>query len=126
MSHWEGPGLERRILKLIPLIDRIRDMQKLPYVVVTNPHMSHVYDLYYKAFDTLRKVPEIKTIADNDRFCSIVKGMLREHLTIIPNLAMGVLECKDLVPAAEIDRFMNKLLRSVCSPRALKYLQERS
>jgi len=126
VSHWEGPGLERRILKLIPLIDRIRDMQKLPYVVVTNPHMSHVYDLYYKAFDTLRKVPEIKTIADNDRFCSIVKGMLREHLTIIPNLAMGVLECKDLVPAAEIDRFMNKLLRSVCSPRALKYLQERS
>lgn len=99
-------------------------MQKLPYVVVTNPHMSHVYDLYYKAFDTLRKVPEIKTIEDNDRFCSIVKSMLREHLTIIPNLAMGVLECRDLVPAAEIDRFMNKLLRSVCSPWALKYMRE--
>lgn len=90
-------------------------MQKLPYVVVTNPHMSHVYDLYYKAFDTLRKVPEIKTIQDNDKFCSIVKSMLREHLTIIPNLAMGVLECRDLLPASEIDRFMNKLLRSVRS-----------
>ncbi|KAF8425564.1 pyruvate dehydrogenase kinase [Tirmania nivea] len=98
---------------------RIRDMQKLPYVVVTNPHMSHVYDLYYKAFDTLRKVPEIKTIEDNDRFCSIVKNMLREHLTIIPNLAMGVLECRDLVPAAEIDRFMNKLLRSRISRRVI-------
>lgn len=102
-------------------IDRIRDMQKLPYVVVTNSHMSHVYDLYYTAFDTLRKVPEIKTIDDNDRFCGIVKGMLREHLTVIPNLAMGVLECRDLLPAVEMDRFMNKILRSVCTGESSIY-----
>lgn len=92
-------------------------MQKLPYVVVTNPHMSHVYDLYYKAFENLRKVPEITTAEENDRFCSIVKKALKEHLAVIPNLAMGVLECRDLLPASEIDRFMNKLLRSVCFPQ---------
>ena len=102
-------------------IDRIRDMEKLPYVVVTNPHMSHVYDLYNMAFDTLRKIPEIKTIDDNDRFCRIVKGMLREHLTVIPNLAMGVLECRYLLAAAEMDKFMNKLLRSVCTAESSIY-----
>ena len=40
-------------------------MQTLPYVVVTNPHISQVYELYYKAFETLRRVKEIKTLEDN-------------------------------------------------------------
>lgn len=34
-------------------------MQKLPYVVVTNPHLSYVYELYYKAFERFRTVPEM-------------------------------------------------------------------
>ncbi|KAF8460665.1 branched-chain alpha-ketoacid dehydrogenase [Kalaharituber pfeilii] len=103
----------------IRIAHRIRDMQKLPYVVVTNPHMSHVYDLYYKAFETLRKVPEVKTIEDNDKLCNIIKKALKEHLTVIPNLAMGVLECRHLLPASEIDKFMNKLLRSRISRRVI-------
>lgn len=92
-------------------------MQTLPYVVVTNPHISHVYELYYKAFETLRRVEEIKTIEDNDQFCTIVAQTLQEHLTVIPRLSMGVLECQDLMLPEEMDKFMNTLLRSVC----LKY-----
>lgn len=88
-------------------------MQTLPYVVVTNPHMSHVYELYYKAFETLRRIREIKTVEDNDKYCSIVSETLREHLSVIPRLAMGVLECQCLMRPEEIDKFMNTLLRSV-------------
>jgi pyruvate dehydrogenase kinase 2/3/4 len=88
-------------------------MQTLPYVVVTNPHMSQVYELYYKAFETLRRVKEIKTLEDNERFCAKVSQTLQEHLTVIPKLAMGVLECRDLMRAEDMDRFMNTLLRSV-------------
>jgi pyruvate dehydrogenase kinase 2/3/4 len=95
------------------LAHRIRDMQTLPYVVVTNPHMSHVYELYYKAFETLRRVPEIKTVEDNDRYCKVIDQVLQEHLTVIPRLAMGVLECRDLMKPEDIDRFMNTLLRAV-------------
>jgi pyruvate dehydrogenase kinase 2/3/4 len=99
-------------------------MQRLPYVVVTNPHISDVYELYYTAFDTFRRVKEIKSLEDNERFCSIIANMLRAHLTVIPKLAMGILECNDLMPGAELDRFMNTILRSVryypfllsCSP----------
>ncbi|KZZ98033.1 Branched-chain alpha-ketoacid dehydrogenase kinase/Pyruvate dehydrogenase kinase [Ascosphaera apis ARSEF 7405] len=71
---------------------RLREMQKLPYVVVTNPRLSHVYELYYTAFERLRKVPEIKTLDDNDHYCEVLKKTLREHLTAIPSLMMGVLE----------------------------------
>ncbi len=97
------------------LAHRIRDMQTLPYVVVTNPHLSHVYDLYYKAFETLRRFREIRTVEENEQYCAVIKRTLQEHLTVIPRLAMGVLECQDLMRPEEMDKFMNTLLRSVCS-----------
>jgi hypothetical protein len=92
---------------------RLRDIQKLPYVVVANPHLSLVYELYYKAFERFRVVPEIKTLEDNERFCDVLRKTLKEHLVVIPKLAMGVLECRDLVAPGVMDQFMNTLLRSV-------------
>lgn len=106
------------------LAHRLRDMQTLPYVVVTNPHMSHVYELYYKAFETLRRIKEIKTVDDNDKYCAIVSETLQEHLSVIPRLAMGVLECQDLMRREEMDRFMNTLLRSVWKPRFSPHLKQ--
>ncbi|KAL3422870.1 serine threonine-protein kinase [Phlyctema vagabunda] len=101
------------------LAHRIRDMQTLPYVVVTNPHISEVYELYYKAFESLRRVPEIKTLEDNERMCARISQTLQEHLTVIPKLAMGVLECKDLMKPEEMDKFMNTILRSRISRRVI-------
>ncbi|KAI9722952.1 MAG: hypothetical protein M1812_001401 [Candelaria pacifica] len=101
------------------LAHRIRDMQTLPYVVVTNPHVSHVYDLYYRAFETLRRFGEIGTVEENEQYCDAVKRTLQEHLTVIPRLAMGVLECQDLMEPEEIDKFMNTLLRSRISRRVI-------
>lgn len=92
---------------------RLRDMQTLPYVVVSNSHISYVYELYYKAFEMLRRVPEIKTVADNDQYCTLIGQTLQEHLTVIPRLAIGVLECQNLMSAESMDKFMNTLLRSV-------------
>ncbi|KAI5289942.1 hypothetical protein KEM54_002843 [Ascosphaera aggregata] len=98
---------------------RLREMQTLPYVVVTNPRLSHVYELYYTAFERFRKVPEIKTLGDNDRYCEILKKTLREHLTVIPSLMMGVLECEHLVDPDGMDKFMNTLLRARISRRVI-------
>ncbi|KAK2601921.1 putative protein kinase [Conoideocrella luteorostrata] len=91
---------------------RLRDMQKLPYVVVTNPHLNEVYDLYYNAFDQFRKMKEIKTLEDNDKLCDIISHNLKGHLTVIPKLAMGILECSGLMDPEELDKFMNTILRS--------------
>lgn len=99
---------------------RLRDIQKLPYVVVANPHLSLVYELYYKAFEKFRAVPEIRTLAENDKFCDILHEMLKEHLVVIPNLATGVLQCRELVEAPdEMDRFMNTMLRARISRRVI-------
>ena len=88
-------------------------MQKLPYVVVTNPHLSLVYELYYKSFENFRRVPEIKTVDDNDGYCKTISENLKEHLAVIPNLVMGVLECQDLVEPDVMDNFVNAMLRAV-------------
>ncbi|KAJ5182980.1 hypothetical protein N7492_000596 [Penicillium capsulatum] len=101
------------------LAHRLRDIQQLPYVVVSNPHLSLVYELYYKAFERFRVIPEIRSLDDNDRFCDVLRDMLKEHLVVIPNLATGVLECRDLFPHDEMDRFMNTLLRARISRRVI-------
>ncbi|KAJ6256643.1 [Pyruvate dehydrogenase (acetyl-transferring)] kinase [Drechslerella dactyloides] len=101
------------------LAHRIRDMQRLPYVVVTNPNISKVYETYYNSFELLRKTPEIKTPEDNDGFCQLIRKMLTENLSVIPNLAIGALECRDFVPAAELDNFLKTMLKSRISRRTI-------
>ncbi|EHK27412.1 uncharacterized protein TRIVIDRAFT_229124 [Trichoderma virens Gv29-8] len=103
----------------VRIAHRIRDMQKLPYVVVTNPHIEEVYQLYYKAFDTFRKFKEIKTLEDNEKFCEVISQNLKGHLTVIPKLAMGILECGRLMDPKELDHFMNVILRSRISRRVI-------
>ncbi|KAF3926685.1 hypothetical protein ABW21_db0202841 [Orbilia brochopaga] len=101
------------------LAHRIRDMQRLPYVVVTNPNISKVYETYYNSFELLRKFPEVKTPEDNDEFCQLIRKMLTENLSVIPNLAIGALECRDFVPAAELDNFLKTMLKSRISRRTI-------
>ncbi|ERS95624.1 protein kinase PKP2 [Sporothrix schenckii 1099-18] len=101
------------------LAHRIRDIQQLPYAVVSNPHISAVYELYYNAFDMFRKVKEIKTLDDNDVLCDVIGQTLQAHLPVIPKLAMGILECSDLMPARDLDKFMNTILRARISRRVI-------
>ncbi|ROW09020.1 hypothetical protein VMCG_02920 [Cytospora schulzeri] len=100
---------------------RIRDMQTLPYCVVANPHFNEVYELYYDAFDKIRRVPEIRNLEDNESFCQVISGMLKAHLSVIPQLSMGVLEVSadGMLPSRELDRFMNAILRSRISRRVI-------
>ncbi|KAK1989329.1 branched-chain alpha-ketoacid dehydrogenase [Colletotrichum cereale] len=98
---------------------RIRDMQQLPYVVVTNSHIKEVYELYNNAFDTFRKIKEIKNLEDNEKFCQIIGGMLKAHLTVIPKLSMGILESRGRMDAKDLDKFMNTILRSRISRRVI-------
>ncbi|CAG8493791.1 12707_t:CDS:2 [Ambispora gerdemannii] len=103
----------------IRLAHRIHDIQNLPFIVGTNPRIAMVYDLYWSAFEKLRQFPPIKTMEDNDAFCTAVKGLLKEHLVVIPQLAMGINECSGHIPEEQINRFMYKMLRSRLSRRVL-------
>ncbi|KAL1302963.1 hypothetical protein AAFC00_003281 [Neodothiora populina] len=101
------------------LAHRIRNIENLPYSALLNPHIAHVYELYNCAFEKFRRVPEIKTLEDNDRFCDVMKECLTEHLSVIPRLAMGVLEIQDSVRSEDCDRLMTTLLRARISRRVI-------
>lgn len=94
-------------------------MQRLPYVVVTNPNLSMVYELYYKSFESFRRFPVIRTVEENDAFCKVIADNLKEHLSVIPNLVVGVLECQDLVSPDTMDNFVQAMLRARISRRVI-------
>ena len=61
------------------LARRLMDLQFLPYIVVTNPHIKRVYDSYQNAFETLHKMPQVKTVEQNVEFTVLLKRLVDEH-----------------------------------------------
>jgi pyruvate dehydrogenase kinase 2/3/4 len=103
----------------IRLAHRIRGFQNLPFIVGTNPHIAMVYDLYWSAFEKLRKIPTIRDMDENDEFCNTLKDLLKEHLVVIPQLSMGMSECSNHLLPDQLDKFMSIMLRSRISRRVL-------
>ncbi|KAK0546546.1 putative protein kinase [Tilletia horrida] len=103
----------------IRIAHRLRDLQALPFVVMSNPHLESVYRKYFSAFDTLRKIPPIRTMEDNERFVEQLRYQLGDHLTVIPSLALGMVESSHLLAPAQLDGFMERMLRSRISRRVL-------
>ncbi|CEJ01697.1 hypothetical protein G6F70_006354 [Rhizopus microsporus] len=107
----------------IRIAHRIREFQKLPYIMGTNPHIQCVYDLYWQAFDRIRRIPEIQSREENDVFCQVLQSSLDAHQVVIPELAKGLHECEEnyqsVMPMDRLDRFMDATLRSRISRRVI-------
>nr|AAV41811.1 pyruvate dehydrogenase kinase-like protein [Chlamydomonas incerta] len=104
------------------LARRLLDLQLLPYIVVTNPHIKKVYNQYYVSFETLRRVPTIKTLEDNQDFCQLLRQHLDSHAPMLDSLATGLRECKskELVGSClHMDSFFDSMLRSRISRRVI-------
>ncbi|KAJ3150387.1 hypothetical protein HDU89_003167 [Geranomyces variabilis] len=95
------------------------DFQHLPFIVGTNPHIEHVYKLYWEAFETFKAIPPVVTLEQNRDFCDVLEDMLSAHLVAIPRLAMGIAESALHLDPREADRFMNEMLRSRIGRRVL-------
>ncbi|KAM0793410.1 hypothetical protein ACM66B_000861 [Microbotryomycetes sp. NB124-2] len=104
----------------IRLSHRLRDLQQLPFVVASNPHIATVYDLYLEAFEEIRKFPTLHSLEDNDKFCTFIQEKLDKHRVVIPELAIGVSEVSPFhLPPQDLDTFMLRMLRSRISRRVI-------
>ncbi|KAG2488120.1 hypothetical protein HYH03_013268 [Edaphochlamys debaryana] len=104
------------------LARRLLDLQLLPYIVVTNPHIKKVYNQYYVSFETLRRVPPIRTLEDNQEFSQLLRQHLDSHAPMLDALATGLRECKskELVgQCLTMDAFFDSMLRSRISRRVI-------
>ncbi|KAI0677540.1 alpha-ketoacid dehydrogenase kinase [Trametes maxima] len=103
----------------IRIAHRLRDMQALPYVVVTQEWVAKVYELYWSAFDKFRRYPEITTVEENDAFCVFVRELLDDHKSVIPNLSLGLSLSSPYLLPDRLDTFMRRMLVSRISRRVL-------
>lgn len=105
----------------IRLAMRIRDLQTLPFGVVNNFHLAQIYESYYHLFNAFRKISNITTTAENEKFCEDISNLLDQHVFNLLHLMMGALEVSILesLPQPELDAFMSSMLRSRISRRVI-------
>ncbi|GJN89865.1 hypothetical protein Rhopal_002854-T1 [Rhodotorula paludigena] len=104
---------------LAGLARRVSQHLSLPYLPATNPSLAKVHQLYSKAFFDLSTVPEVRTLADNDRLCKGLAQMVEEHRDNIPLLAKGFKESRKYLPDATITEFLDRAIRNRISLRLM-------
>ncbi|KAF8655283.1 hypothetical protein AX16_003182 [Volvariella volvacea WC 439] len=103
----------------VRIAHRLRDIQALPYVVVTQEGVAKVYELYWIAFERLRQYPPITNLEENETFCHFLASILNEHATVIPSLSLGLSLASPFLPPDQLDSFMRRMLVSRISRRVL-------
>ncbi|KAF8312561.1 branched-chain alpha-ketoacid dehydrogenase [Cantharellus anzutake] len=103
----------------VRLAHRIRDMQALPFVVVTQDSVAQVYELYWDAFERFRRFPPVNDLSQNEKFCALLRTLLDAHAGVIPRLSLGLSLSSHHLSPDHLDSFMRRMLVSRISRRVL-------
>jgi signal transduction histidine kinase len=110
-------------LSLLPirLAHRIHALRNLPYIVVSNPNISKIYNNYNHSLSTLLpyKEKKITTLEEEIRFTEVLSDLVQTHANTIPILARGFLECRKYISPAEVTRFLDEHLRARIGTRLI-------
>jgi len=108
---------------LIPvrLAHRIQAFRNLPFIVVSNPQISHIYNTYVHSLSTLLPYQErsITNLEDEVRFTEVMADLVQTHANTIPILARGFLECRKYISPADVTRFLDEHLRARIGTRLI-------
>lgn len=102
-------------LSLLPvrLAKRIQALRNLPFIVVSNPNVSKIYDNYLHSLSTL--LPwcdrQISTLEDEILFTNVLADLVQTHSNTIPILAQGFLECRKYINPRHVTAFLDEHLR---------------
>ncbi|KAI0132782.1 branched-chain alpha-ketoacid dehydrogenase kinase [Xylariales sp. AK1849] len=110
-------------LSLLPirLAHRIQALRNLPFIVVSNPNISKIYNNYLHSLSTLLPWKH-RTISNLDaeiQFTSVLAELVQTHQDTIPILAKGFLECRRYISPAEVTRFLDEHLRARIGTRLI-------
>lgn len=110
-------------LSLLParLAYRIQCLRNLPFIVVSNPHVSQIYNNYLHSLSTLLPYQQrrITTLEEETQFAEVMADLVRTHTNTIPILARGFLECNKYINPAEVTRFLDSHLRARIGTRLI-------
>ena len=119
----------------IRLARRLLDMQTLPYLVVANPHIQQVYQMYDRAFRKIVSFPKVTNIKLETEFLEVVKALVQEALQVVQLLARGMHEARRKYPQIDqtaglnanqflADMFMSRISRRVIAEQYIALHQE--
>ncbi|APA12784.1 hypothetical protein sscle_10g075540 [Sclerotinia sclerotiorum 1980 UF-70] len=108
-------------LDLLPnrLAHRIQALRNLPFIVVSNPNISRIYNNYLHSLSTLLPYKTISTLEDEIRFTEVLADLVETHSHTIPTLARGFLECRKYISPTEVTRFLDEHLRARIGTRLI-------
>jgi signal transduction histidine kinase len=110
-------------LSILPsrLAQRIQALRDLPFIVVTNPHISKIHGNYMHSLSTLLPwaQKEIKTLRDEDEFTSVMAHLVETHAETIPVLARGFLQARKYIAPEQVTKFLDEHLRARIGTRLI-------
>lgn len=98
---------------------RIRDMQTLPMVVMSNDKLDTIYQHYWRTFEMIRQLNRIKTIEQNEElvhYLSLILSSLNSKLALLVSITQ---ECSQYMRQSAVDVFIGRMLRSQISREIL-------
>ena len=103
-------------LSLLParLAHRVQCLRNLPFIVVSNPHISAIYNNYLHSLSALLPLAkkQITTLKEEETFTEVMADLVQTHSNTIPVLARGFLECRKYISPLEVTRFLDRHLRA--------------
>ncbi len=110
-------------LSILParLAHRIQSLRNLPFIVVSNPHISQIHSNYIHSLSTLLPwaEQEITTLEDEIEFAAVMADLVQTHANTISILARGFLEARKYILPQHVTRFLDEHLRARIGTRLI-------
>ncbi|KAL4400986.1 putative protein kinase Pkp2 [Malassezia pachydermatis] len=98
---------------------RLRDMQTLPFVAMSNEQLDSIYQFYWRTFETMRRMSKIETDEQNEELIHVVTQLLSERKSKLDLIAGISRECINFMEPAAVNYFLARMLRSQVSREVL-------
>lgn len=110
-------------LSILParLAHRIQSLRNLPFIVVSNPHVSKIHSNYMHSLSTLLPwaEQEIKTLEEEVKFTEVMADLVQTHANTISILARGFLEARKYISPKNVTSFLDEHLRARIGTRLI-------
>lgn len=108
-----------RVELTIRVAHRLRDMQTIPFVAMSNEQLDSIYQFYWRTFETLRRMSKIETDEQNEALIKVVTQLLSERKSKLDLTAGICRECIHFMEPEAVDLFLARMLRSQISREVL-------
>lgn len=103
----------------VRLAHRLHDFGRLPFVVVSNPHVFEVFHLYCRAFEYLMDFGEITTLEDEGRFTKQLRQTVSAHANVVALMQRGISTFQQAHNGICLDGFLDRLFGTRIGNRVL-------